>query len=136
MDSPVPGHSLLSRFRTALTQKKALERLLKIINNQLSDHGVLVRNGSAAVDASITPTPRRSKGKKSYDLDKNGTITTVESYQKGVDQEASWVRKAIISTLAINDSYLFKSVANKMFFAYFFLDKKVSKKSSADEKSG
>ena len=92
MDSPVPDHSVLSRFRTALTEKKALEKLLNMINDQLSDHGVLVQHG-AVVDASITTTPRRPKGKKSYDLHEDGTITVSESYQKGVDQEASWTQK-------------------------------------------
>ena len=64
MDSSVPDHSVLSRFRTILREKKALERLLKLINNQLSSHGILVEHGSAAVDASMTPTPRRPKGEK------------------------------------------------------------------------
>lgn len=93
MDSTVPDHSVLSRFRTTLTEKKALEKLLKIINDQLASHDVLVQNGSAAVDASITPTPRRPKGKKSYDLHEDGTITVAQSYQKGVDPEASWTKK-------------------------------------------
>lgn len=92
MDSSVPDHSVLSRFRTALTEKKALEKLLKIINDQLSGHGVLVQHG-AVVDASITTTPRRPKGKKSYDLHEDGTITVAASYQKGVDPEASWTKK-------------------------------------------
>lgn len=93
MDSSVPDHSVLSRFRTALTEKQALDRLLKIINDQLSSHDVLVQNGSAAVDASITPTPRRPKGKKSYDLHEDGTIAVSQNYQKGVDPEASWTKK-------------------------------------------
>ncbi|ROT47245.1 IS5 family transposase [Candidatus Cardinium hertigii] len=92
MDSSVPDHSVLSRFRTVLTKKKALERLLKNINNQLSNHGVLVQHG-AIIDASITPTPRCPKGKKSYDLHADGSITVSESYQKGVDPEASWSKK-------------------------------------------
>lgn len=92
LDSSVPDHSVLSRFRTALTEKKALERLLNIINDQLSGYGVLVQHG-AVVDASITPTPRRPKGKKSYDLQEDGTVTVSESYQKGVDPEASWAKK-------------------------------------------
>lgn len=79
-----------------------------MINDQLSDQGILVQSGSAAVDASITPTPRRPKGKKSYDLHEDGTITTGESYQKRVDQEASWTKKAIISTLDIKDTFLWK----------------------------
>ncbi|MGI2298307.1 IS5 family transposase [Candidatus Cardinium hertigii] len=92
MDNSVPDHSVLSRFRTALTEKKALDRLLKIINDQLSNHGVLVQHG-AVVDASITPTPRCPKGKKSYDLHEDGTISVSQSYQKGVDPEASWTKK-------------------------------------------
>ncbi|MGI2262251.1 IS5 family transposase [Candidatus Cardinium hertigii] len=93
MDNSVPDHSVLSRFRTALTEKKALDRLLKMINDQLSNHGVLVQNGSAAVDASITPNPRRPKGKKSYDLHEDGTIAVSKSYQKGIDPEANWTKK-------------------------------------------
>ncbi|MGI2299095.1 IS5-like element ISCca7 family transposase, partial [Candidatus Cardinium hertigii] len=92
MDNSVPDHSVLSRFRTALTEKKALDRLLKIINDQLSNHGVLVQHG-AVIDASITPTPRCPKGKKSYDLREDGTISVSHSYQKGVDPEASWTKK-------------------------------------------
>ncbi|AWN82305.1 hypothetical protein DK880_01008 [Candidatus Cardinium hertigii] len=61
-------------FRTAFTEQKALEKLLKIINDQLSNHGVFVQHGSAAMDASISSTPRRPKGKKIYDLHKDGTI--------------------------------------------------------------
>ena len=79
MDSSVPDHSVLSRFRTSLTEKKALEKLLQIINDQLAAHGVLVQHG-AVVDASITSTPRRPKGKKNYDLHEDGTITVAESY--------------------------------------------------------
>lgn len=32
MDNSVPDHSVLSRFRTALTKNKSLEKLLKLIN--------------------------------------------------------------------------------------------------------
>ncbi|CDG49880.1 IS5-like element ISCca3 family transposase [Cardinium endosymbiont of Bemisia tabaci] len=92
MDNSVPDHSVLSRFRTALTEKKALDRLLTIINNQLSSHVVLVQHG-AVIDASITPTSRGPKGKKSYNLHEDGTISVSHSYQKGVDQEASWTKK-------------------------------------------
>ena len=93
MYSSVPDHSVLSRFRTSLKEKQALERLFKIINDQLSNHGVLVQQGSAVVDASITLTLRLPKGKKSYDLHEDGTITVADSYQKGVDPEASWTKK-------------------------------------------
>ena len=93
MDSSVPDHSVLSRFRTKLTQKKALDMLLSMINSQLAQHGLLVQTGSAAVDASLTPTPRKPKGKKTYDLEADGSISVSASYQKGVDQEANWTKK-------------------------------------------
>ena len=47
----------------------------------------------AVVDASITPTLRRPKGKKSYNLQADGSITVAESYQKGVDPESNWTKK-------------------------------------------
>ncbi|AWN82108.1 hypothetical protein DK880_00802 [Candidatus Cardinium hertigii] len=56
MDSSVPDHRVVSRFRTTL----------------------------------ITPTPRRPKSKKVYNLHKDGTVNISESYQKGV---ASWTKK-------------------------------------------
>jgi len=92
MDSPVPDHSVLSRFRTVLTHKKALDRLFKVVNDQLSDHGILVKNG-AAVDASITQTARKPKGQKTYQLEEDGSLDVSPSYQKGVDQEANWTKK-------------------------------------------
>ncbi|AWN81904.1 hypothetical protein DK880_00588 [Candidatus Cardinium hertigii] len=93
MDISVPDHSVLSRFRTTLTENNSLEKLLKIINDQLSNHDVLVQNGSAAIDPSITPIPRCPKGKKSYDLNEDSTINVVESYQRRADPEASWTKK-------------------------------------------
>ncbi|AWN81684.1 hypothetical protein DK880_00356 [Candidatus Cardinium hertigii] len=52
-----------------------------------------MQHGSAAIGAPITSTSRRPKGKKSYDLHENNTMTISESYQKGVDLEASWTKK-------------------------------------------
>lgn len=92
MDNSVPDHSVLSRFRTELTKNKGLDSLLNMVNSQLSMHGFTLHRGSGAVDASLTPTPRKPKGKKSYDL-QAGTLSVSKSYQKGVDQEASWAKK-------------------------------------------
>ncbi len=93
IDSTVPDHSVLSRFRTELTKKKALDKLLYLINSQLEGHGVLVRPGSACIDASLTPTPRKPKGKKTYDLSPDGQLSVSASYQQGVDAEANWTKK-------------------------------------------
>jgi IS5 family transposase len=38
IEDSVPDHSVLSRFRTELTEKKAFDRLFKKINRQLAAH--------------------------------------------------------------------------------------------------
>jgi hypothetical protein len=43
--------------------------ILNQINSQLTGHGVLVKQGAISiVDASVTPTLRKLKGKSSYTL--------------------------------------------------------------------
>ncbi len=60
-----PGHSTLSRFRTAMTQANVYERLFKEINGQLERHPIIIKKG-AIVDASVAETPLKPKGKVNY----------------------------------------------------------------------
>ena len=85
-----PDHSVIARFRKALNQAGAWEALLDKINTQLSHHGVLVKQG-AIVDASLTSTPGKPKGKTTYELTPGQGVGKVSS--PGVDQEAQWVKK-------------------------------------------
>lgn len=119
MDNPVPDHSVLSRFRTAMTEKKAFEKLFKVINKQLESHQIIVKSG-LIVDASLTDSPRCPKGKKQYEVvedrkESEGESTESqtqaepqpsvqaapqpqprlkEKVKAGVDTEASWLKKA------------------------------------------
>lgn len=121
LEEKIPDHSVLSRFRTALTKAHAIEPLFEEINRQLTLHGLIVHTGSI-VDASITSSPRRPRGKKEYEITedrKENTpkelagsaketgdktkYTAIEKIpktkmsvkdQKGVDKEGAWVRKA------------------------------------------
>lgn len=88
----VPDHSVLSRFRTTLSKSKAWDAILELINEQLISHNILLKEG-AIIDASITPTARKPKGKKVYELREGEEPPLVESTQPGVDKEASWVKK-------------------------------------------
>ncbi len=63
LDDKSPDHSIISRFRTELTKNNAYEILLIEINNCLDKHHILVKTG-ALIDASITDSPRKSRGKK------------------------------------------------------------------------
>lgn len=114
LDDEVPDHSVLSRFRTKLTQKNGYEALMTLINSQLEAQNIILRQG-AIVDASITDSPRKPRGKKEYEQvaedrsepeagtqpasepvaeDKPASKNFVEKVQSHVDQEAAWIRKA------------------------------------------
>jgi IS5 family transposase len=63
VEDDVAAHSVLSRFRSALTQKKAFERLLKKVNRQLAAHKVILKRGTGVIDASITESPFSPSGR-------------------------------------------------------------------------
>ena len=109
LEDDVPDHSVLSRFRTELTQKDAYEKLMDAINGQLETAGVLLKKGTI-VDASITDSPRKPRGKKEYEVTedrKEGTDTAGDKQYPGtahlgltvktqshVDTEGAWIKKA------------------------------------------
>lgn len=108
LEDEVPDHSTISRFRKELTQKKAMDRILKKFNTQLEKHKVIVNTG-AKVDATITASRYSPKGKTTYevaidrkeqDRDNNdiGHENQEQKIQKkehpGVDNEARWLKKA------------------------------------------
>ena len=103
MDDKSPDHSVISRFRTALTQRNAFEKLLHKINKQLESKQIIVTRG-IIVDASVTDSPRKPKGKKEYEVveDRNEDEPTnsgeplkvQEKVKPGVDTQGKWVKKA------------------------------------------
>jgi len=109
LEDAVPDNSVLSRFRTEMTQKGAYEKLMGLINGQLEKECILLKKG-AIVDASITDSPRKPRGKKEYEVvedRKEGAEATgpeeqgvtvkavlVEKTQSHVDTEGAWVKKA------------------------------------------
>lgn len=100
LEDSVPDNSVISRFRTVLTNANAFESLLQEVNSQLEEHRIIVRTG-VIVDASITDTPRKPRGKKTYEAveDRNeentqGKVELVEHLQSHVDKDARWTKKA------------------------------------------
>lgn len=104
LEDAVPDNTVLSRFRTELTKKNAYEPLMNIINLQLEQKGILLKKG-AIIDASITDSPRKPRGKKEYEVvedrkenadpkvDVPAKILQVK-VQSHVDTEGAWVMKA------------------------------------------
>lgn len=108
IEDSVPDHSVLSRFRSELTRKGGMDALLCHINEQLQTKGVMIKGGKAKVDATITDTPRRPKGKKTYELAKDRKedqrqqqdiakeqeqAKLIQKQQPGVDSQARWLKK-------------------------------------------
>lgn len=102
LEDDVPDHSVISRFRTILTQKKAYEKLMNHINNQLTAKEILVKKG-VIIDASITDTERKPRGKKEYEITAANADTSASKEttppvvsvkaQSHVDTDAAWTIK-------------------------------------------
>lgn len=108
LNETAPDHSLVSKFRTELTKTRAFEKLFKEINRQLEKHGVLVKTG-AIIDASITPTPRKPKGKPTFEItnDREDPVNEEKEAKEirvkkvvhsGVDVDARWIKKGSKAT--------------------------------------
>jgi IS5 family transposase len=108
LEDEVPDHSVISRFRTEMTKQDAYEKIFEQINEQLEAKGLIVKTG-ALVDASVTESPRRPKGKTTYAIaddrkederseeDKKEEATQkqlIKITQPGTDGEAAWLKKA------------------------------------------
>jgi IS5 family transposase len=108
LEDEVPDHSVISRFRCELTKKEAFEKIFEHINAQLESKGLIVKTG-AIVDATVTDSPRKPKGKTTYAVadDRKEEQRSEEDIQQeakkkqlikvtqpGVDPEAAWLKKA------------------------------------------
>lgn len=107
LDDSVPDHSVLSRFRTELTQKGVYEKIFKALNKQLEKHKIIVRTG-AIIDASIVDSPLKPKGLATYEIENDRAEEERSDEQKelenkeqrllkveksGVDTDARWIKK-------------------------------------------
>ena len=108
LEDTVPDHSCLSRFRSQLAAKDAFDKIMTLINNQLDAYGVIVKTG-VKIDATVTDSPRKPRGKATYQIaedrkedeleqeqvDKQtDDLKIVKVVQPGVDLEGRWVKKA------------------------------------------
>ena len=108
LEDEVPDHSVISRFRSELTKKEAFEKIFEQINTQLESKGLIVKTG-AIVDATVTDSPRKPRGKTTYAVadDRKETERSeddikeetkqnqlIKITQPGVDAQAAWLKKA------------------------------------------
>ncbi|MCD8209143.1 MAG: IS5 family transposase [Bacteroidales bacterium] len=103
LDEASPDSTTIGRFRNALVKANVYDSILSEINRQLENAGVIVKSG-AIVDASVTDSPRRPRGRKQYVVvedrcEEDGAEESERAFLKemekpNVDNEARWVRKA------------------------------------------
>lgn len=108
LEDEVPDHSVISRFRSELTNKEAFEKIFEQINAQLENKGLIVKTG-AIVDATVTDSPRKPKGKTTYAVaddrkeeqrsqqdikEETKQNQLIKVIQPGVDTQAAWLKKA------------------------------------------
>lgn len=107
LEDEVPDHSVLCRFRSALSKAHAFEGLLDEVNAQIDAHGVLIKRG-VSVDASVTEAPRRPRQKPPFEVavdrqedDRDEAMESKETEamriiavsEPGVDSEGRWLKK-------------------------------------------
>ena len=99
-EEDMPDYSILSRFRTQMTKHGAFDKLLGSINKQLEkttskkqleQKGLMIKTVTK-VDASITATPRKPKGKITHEVDNDNQPKRY--YPPSVDADANWSKKA------------------------------------------
>jgi len=108
LENNVPDHTVLSRFRTKLTDQNAFEPLLNEINRQLEAHAIIVKSG-CKIDATITESLRRPKKKTTFEIAEDRKedevsegqvnkqsidIEIIKKQESGVDTEARFIKKA------------------------------------------
>jgi IS5 family transposase len=102
LENDVPDSTTVCRFRNILVEAGLYDNILDEINRQLEAAHVLVRHG-VIVDASVTDTPRRPRGRKELEivedrkekangLEAESTFVR-EKIKPNVDKEARWVKK-------------------------------------------
>ena len=90
-----------------MVEKEAFDSILALINAQLEAHGILVKTG-VKIDATITDSPRKPRGKTTYEIAEDRKkvdissdqlekqdcdIKLVKIVQPGVDTEGRWIKK-------------------------------------------
>lgn len=102
LEDVAPDSTTVCRFRNILVEADLYDMVLNEINRQLEQHSVIVKRG-AIVDASITDSPRRPRGRKEYEIvedrdEETGKLKSEKAMLKeklkpNVDGEARWIKK-------------------------------------------
>ena len=114
----VPDETTICRFRGRVAEKGLGDKLLRELNRQLDNKGLLVKHGTL-VDASLieaqTRPPRKEDPNLPKDADadwtvKNNQPTSGFKLHVGVDDGSGIIRKAEMTPASTHDSRVFKEL--------------------------
>lgn len=125
LSESVPDHSTIWRFRNLLQEKKLLESLLNLINDQLDEERLMITKGSISIiDASIIEAkqsrPKKNKeGKNTQDPDaeyvskvgSDGKLKTTYGYKLHINtDEDGFIGNLEYTAANIHDSQVFEEI--------------------------
>ena len=97
-----PDSITVCRFRNVLVEADLYDTLLAEFNRQLEAKGIIVKRG-AIIDASITNTPRRPRGRKSYEVvEDRKEDENIETSEKGYVGLSKTHAQHIMKSIAYN----------------------------------
>lgn len=125
LSESVPDHSTIWRFRNLLQEKKLLESLLNLINDQLDEERLMITKGSISIiDASIIEAkqsrPKKNKeGKSTQDPDaayvskigSDGKRKTTYGYKLHINtDEDGFIGNLEYTAANVHDSQVFEEI--------------------------
>ena len=103
LSDPVPDETTLCRFRNRLIKANLLKKLLKRIDRQLQDHGLMIKESQGAVlDATLIESAAHPQKTITIDKDDSGEDVVYEDdsspgaqYETRInaDPDATWLKK-------------------------------------------
>lgn len=111
----VPDETSFCRFRNLLSRTGLAAELLALINRQLEQRGLVVKQGTL-VDATLVKAAVRPPGKNKASLDPEASWTVRDDNKLhfgykahiGRDQDSGLVRKLELTTASVHDSQVFE----------------------------
>jgi len=125
LSESVPDHSTIWRFRNLLQEKKLLEPLLNLINNQLDEERLMITKGSISIiDASIIEAkqsrPKKNKNKENTQdpeaeyfskIGSDGKLKTTYGYKLHMNtDEDGFIQNLEYTKANVHDSQVFEEI--------------------------
>jgi IS5 family transposase len=112
LDSVMPDHTTLCRFRNRLIEAGLMDKLFAEFNKQLEANGMILKRGTMVDATLVEAAGARPQGEQSAtDEDaafakKEGKPGSIYGYKAhvGVDQDSELIRKAVLTPANINET--------------------------------